>query len=170
MKARRDNHGVLLMQATSDKPERKVGRPRVGTPNPIDVHVGSRVRLRRTLLGMSQEKLGDAIGLTFQQIQKYERGANRIGASRLFELSQVLDVPVAFFFEEMPAEVAKGRGQIKSAAVPGLAEDQKALDPDPMTKRETLELVRAYYRIPDPVVRKRIFETTKSIANALRKR
>src|ERR1051325_5850247 len=76
-------------------------------PNPIDVHVGSRVRLRRTLLGMSQEKLGEAIGLTFQQVQKYERGANRIGASRLFDLSRVLDVPVSYFFEEMSSDVAQ---------------------------------------------------------------
>src|ERR1700681_831166 len=79
--------------------------------NPVDVHVGSRVPLRRTLLGMSQEKLGDAIGLTFQQVQKYERGANRIGASRLFDLSRVLDVPVSFFFEDMvPVAPAEARG------------------------------------------------------------
>src|SRR4028119_625057 len=71
-------------------------------PSPIDVHVGSRVRLRRTLLGMSQEKLGEALGLTFQQVQKYERGVNRIGASRLFDLSRVLDVPISFFFDDMP--------------------------------------------------------------------
>src|SRR5512145_1807794 len=77
------------------------GRPKTGKPNPIDVHVGSRVRLRRTLLGMSQEKLGEAIGLTFQQVQKYERGANRIGSSRLFDLARVLDVPVSYFFEDM---------------------------------------------------------------------
>ncbi len=77
-----------------------------GRPNPVDVHVGARVRLRRTLLGMSQEKLGEAIGLTFQQVQKYERGANRIGSSRLYDLSRVLDVPIEFFFDEMPADVA----------------------------------------------------------------
>src|SRR5277367_1577262 len=85
-------------------PIRRSGRGRTpsGKPNPIDTHVGARVRLRRTLLGMSQEKLGEAIGLTFQQVQKYERGANRIGASRLFDLSRVLDVPVSFFFDDMP--------------------------------------------------------------------
>ena len=77
-----------------------------GRPNPIDVHVGARVRLRRTLLGLSQEKLGEAIGLTFQQVQKYERGANRIGSSRLFDLSRVLDVPNEYFFRDMPAAVA----------------------------------------------------------------
>jgi transcriptional regulator with XRE-family HTH domain len=80
-------------------PRRK--RRRQDTPDPIDVHVGARVRLRRTLLGMSQEKLGEAIGLTFQQVQKYERGANRIGASRLWHVSRVLDVPVSFFFDDM---------------------------------------------------------------------
>src|ERR1700685_3645842 len=84
--------------------DQAVGIDREGRPSPIDVHVGSRVRLRRTLLGMSQEKLGNAVGLTFQQIQKYERGANRIGASRLFDMSRVLDVPVQFFFDDMPVE------------------------------------------------------------------
>lgn len=74
-------------------------------PNPVDVHVGNRVRLRRTLIGMSQDKLGKALSLTFQQVQKYERGANRIGASRLYQISQILDVPITFFYDDMPAEV-----------------------------------------------------------------
>src|SRR6202012_596679 len=89
-------------------PLRRSGRGRTpsGKPNPIDAHVGARVRLRRTLLGMSQEKLGEAIGLTFQQVQKYERGANRIGASRLYDLSRVLDVPVSFFFDDLNPEAA----------------------------------------------------------------
>ena len=88
-------------------PGRRRGRGRgLGGPNPVDVHVGGRVRLRRTLLGMSQEKLGEAIGLTFQQVQKYERGANRIGSSRLFDLSRGLDVPIGFFFDEMSDETA----------------------------------------------------------------
>jgi len=78
-----------------------------GTPSPVDIHVGSRVRLQRTLLGLSQEKLGEAVGLTFQQIQKYERGANRIGASRLHEFSQILDVPVSFFFDGLDKLSAK---------------------------------------------------------------
>src|SRR6202795_4424277 len=82
--------------------EQAVGIDREGRPSPIDVHVGSRVRLRRTLLGMSQERLGEALGLTFQQVQKYERGVNRVGASRLFDLSRVLDVPISFFFDDMP--------------------------------------------------------------------
>ena len=132
-----------------------------GNPNPVDVHVGARVRLRRTLLGMSQEKLGDAIGLTFQQVQKYERGANRIGASRLFHLSRVLDVPVSFFFEDMPSTAGP-----KGAASRGMAEQRAGYDGDPMARRETLELVRAYYKIRDAAVRKRLFEMTKALGNA----
>ncbi len=134
---------------------------RTGKPNPIDIHVGSRVRLRRTLLGLSQEKLGKTVGLSFQQIQKYERGVNRIGASRLYALSHVLDVPVAFFFEEMPLENSGTGGK----PVPGLTErNQEAFSADPLAKRETLELVRAYYRVKDPNVRKRLFNLIKSIA------
>src|SRR5437660_7684075 len=87
---------------------RRPGRQKGDKPNPIDTHVGSRVRLRRNMLGLSQEKLGTAIGLTFQQVQKYERGANRIGASRLHELSPVLDVPVSFFFDDMDPVRAPG--------------------------------------------------------------
>ncbi|MGH7185694.1 MAG: helix-turn-helix domain-containing protein [Pseudomonadota bacterium] len=134
-----------------------------GKPNPIDIHVGSRVRLRRTLLGMSQEKLGEAIGLTFQQVQKYERGANRIGSSRLFDLARVLDVPISYFFEEMsPDTAARTPSRIK-----GLGEARtQPIAQDPMVKRETLELVRAYYRIGDGSIRKRLFELTKSLANA----
>lgn len=127
-------------------------------PDPVDVHVGSRVRLRRTLLGMSQEKLGTALGLTFQQIQKYERGTNRIGSSRLFQLSRVLDVPVSFFFDDMPG-AASGR--------PGFAEGgQASFDQDQLAKRETLELVRAYYRIGDPNIRGRVFDLVKALGVA----
>jgi transcriptional regulator with XRE-family HTH domain len=133
-----------------------------GRPNPVDVHVGARVRLRRTLLGMSQEKLGDAIGLTFQQVQKYERGANRIGSSRLFDLSRVLDVPIGFFFDEMPGDVAAS----SPAQTRGMAEEPVIYELDPMAKRETLELVRAYYKITDPHIRKRLFELTKALGAA----
>src|SRR5689334_16540491 len=129
-----------------------------GNPNPIDVHVGSRVRLRRTLLGMSQEKLGDALGLTFQQVQKYERGANRVGASRLYDLSRVLDVPVAYFFEEFGNALPPQNGNGELAGDPYQA--------NPMMKRETLELVRAYLRISDPQIKRRVFELTKALASA----
>jgi transcriptional regulator with XRE-family HTH domain len=131
-------------------------------PSPIDVHVGARVRLRRTLLGMSQEKLGDALGLTFQQVQKYERGVNRIGASRLFDLSRVLDVPIGFFFDDMP-DALGGGGASAARRSYGLAERQEGFDDDTLHRRETLELVRAYYRITEPAVRKRVFELIKSL-------
>jgi transcriptional regulator with XRE-family HTH domain len=130
-------------------------------PSPIDVHVGSRVRLRRTLLGMSQEKLGEALGLTFQQIQKYERGVNRIGASRLFDLSRVLDVPIGFFFDDMPGQSSMPATSSR-ARLPGMAEAQDGFEDD-LHRRETLELVRAYYRITDPAVRKRVFDLIKSL-------
>lgn len=134
-----------------------------GVPNPIDIHVGGRVRVRRTLLGLSQEKLGDALGLTFQQVQKYERGANRIGSSRLYQISRFLDVPISFFFDEMPAGLDTVERQVKA----GLREQQqKTLDPDPLVRRETLKLVRAYYRISDPKARKCLFELTKTLAKA----
>jgi transcriptional regulator with XRE-family HTH domain len=132
-----------------------------GVANPVDIHVGQRVRLRRTLLGLSQERLGAAVGLTFQQIQKYERGANRIGASRLYEFSKILDVPVSYFFEEMPGELTTHAGRFKA----GLRDhEQEEIERDPLIKRETLELVRAYYRVPSARARKRLFELTKAIA------
>ena len=142
-------------------PAKQLPVSRTGKPNPIDIHVGGRVRLRRTLLGLSQEKLGAAVGLTFQQIQKYERGANRIGASRMYALSRVLDVPAAFFFEEMPPEISGTGGK----PVPGLTEKfQAEFSHDPLAKRETLELVRAYYRIKDPNIRKRLYNLFKSLS------
>jgi transcriptional regulator with XRE-family HTH domain len=143
-------------------PEGRQSVRRTGKPNPVDVHVGSRVRLRRTLLGLSQEKLGDALGLTFQQVQKYERGANRIGASRLFDLSRVLDVPVSFFFDDMTPD-ATARKPVVEIDIDEMS--QSGFDVDPMARRETLELVRAYYRIKDPLVRKRVFELAKALAN-----
>jgi transcriptional regulator with XRE-family HTH domain len=150
-------------RAPRKRPVRR--RPKLDHPSPIDVHVGSRVRLRRTLLGLSQEKLGEKIGLTFQQVQKYERGANRIGASRLWELSNVLDVPVQFFFSEIqPDTITAMAGITKSAGKP-LA-TPAPYEADPLAKRETLELVRAYYRIVDPTIRRRLFDLTKALAHA----
>ena len=131
-----------------------------GRPSPVDVHVGARVRLRRKMLGMTQTDLGDALGLSFQQVQKYERGANRIGSSRLYDLSRVLDLSVDHFFEDMPPAVAasplptKGRGKAKEPA---------SHDPALMVKRETLELVLAYYKIDDANLRKRLRELIKSV-------
>ena len=132
-------------------------------PHPIDVHVGFRVRLRRNLLGMSQEKLGRAIGLTFQQIQKYERGVNRVGASRLFHLGRALDVPVSFFFEDLsPAAAGGGKRRVR-----GLSEaPASVLEPDSLSKRETVELIRAYYRVTDSKVRKRFLDLLKVLGKA----
>jgi transcriptional regulator with XRE-family HTH domain len=140
------------------RPTRRPSRDKSDKPNPIDVQVGSRVRLRRNMLGLSQEKLGVAIGLTFQQVQKYERGANRIGASRLHELSRVLDVPVSFFFDDIDP--------VRAPAIPGGFSEPpvEAFDSDPMHKRETIELVDAYYAIDDAAVRRRLLELARALA------
>ena len=134
-----------------------------GIPNPVDVHVGARVRQRRTLLGMTQTNLGDAIGLTFQQVQKYENGANRISASRLFDLSRMFDVSVQFFFDDMPTAVAAS----SPAQGGGKAKKLPSYQPDPMATRETMELVRAYYKIKDAEIRKRLFEMVKALRAAM---
>lgn len=132
-------------------------RTLAANPDPVDIHVGSRVRLRRTLLGMSQDKLGKALKLTFQQVQKYERGTNRIGASRLYQISRILDVPVSFFFDDMPVDTSQ-REQ-------GVGEpEREPFRQEDLTRRESLELVRAYYQIRSPEVRKRIFDLVKAAA------
>jgi transcriptional regulator with XRE-family HTH domain len=133
-------------------------------PSAIDAHVGARIRLRRTLMGMSQERLGESLGLTFQQVQKYERGVNRVGASRLYDLARVLDVPISFFFDDMPEPLARGAGgEMGARRSFGFAEAQQSFNDDALNRRETLELVRAYYRITDPAVRKRVFDLIKSL-------
>ncbi len=137
-----------------------------GTPHPIDVHVGGRLRMRRTLLGMSQTTLGEAIGVTFQQMQKYEKGMNRISASRLFDLSRVLDVPVEYFFDDMPAPVAASSPATEKR---GRVKEPPSYELDPMAKRQTLELVRAYYKISDPEIRKHLFAMTKTLGAAASK-
>ena len=130
-------------------------------PNPIDVHVGSRVRLRRMLLSISQEKLGEQMGLTFQQIQKYEKGTNRIGASRLYRISQILDVPVQFFFEDAP--VAPGQEGGKAS---GLSERQNDdFLYEFISTRDGLELIRAFVSIRDPKVRKRVVDLVRTLAD-----
>jgi transcriptional regulator with XRE-family HTH domain len=125
-------------------------------PNPTDVHVGSRIRLRRNMLGMSQEKLGETLGITFQQIQKYEKGTNRVGASRLQAISDVLGVPVAFLFEDAPGHDSAARG---------LAEDATAsLALDFATSTEGLQLNRAFVKISDAKVRRKVIELVKALA------
>jgi transcriptional regulator with XRE-family HTH domain len=127
-------------------------------PNPIDKHVGSRVRMRRMMLGMSQEKLGDALALTFQQVQKYEKGTNRIGASRLQQISQILQVPVAFFFEGAPHLTdALATESMESAPSPSYVSDFLATS-------DGLSLTKAFMRIPDPKLRRRIVDLVQQIA------
>ncbi len=131
-------------------------------PNPIDRYVGSRVRMRRVILGMSQEKLGEALGLTFQQVQKYEKGANRIGASRLQQISRTLDVPPAFFFEGAPSFEAAA-GPVESRL--GVAEDSNtSYVADFLSTAEGLHLNMAFARIHDPKVRKRIIDLVSALA------
>jgi transcriptional regulator with XRE-family HTH domain len=136
--------------------------------NPIDVHVGARLRARRTLLGLSQTALGDAIGISFQQLQKYEAGSNRTSASRLYELSKILDVDISYFFDEMdratesesPARLIQKKSK-RSSQKPPKSEN-------PLHKRETLEFVRAYYRITDPKIRghvRKLIQTTASASS-----
>jgi transcriptional regulator with XRE-family HTH domain len=128
-------------------------------PNPVDAHVGSRVRLRRMLLGISQERLGESMGLTFQQVQKYEKGVNRIGASRLFQIARILDVPVQFFFEEAPHVGGDG------PAVRGMAgPDPEALILEFLNSREGLELNRAFVKIADSKVRKSVVDLVRALS------
>lgn len=128
-------------------------------PNPVDAHVGARVRLRRMLLGMSQEKLAEQLGLTFQQVQKYEKGVNRIGASRLFDLAHVLGVPIQFFYEDLVD------GGAANASSPGFAErGPEAFVVDFLATREGLELNKAFVRIEDARVRRSIIELVRSLA------
>lgn len=132
--------------------------------HPVDVHVGHRLRLRRTMLGMSQDSLAKAVKLTFQQIQKYERGINRIGSSRLFQFSSILNVPVSYFFEEFGGTAARPEN-IGVFSVPGLAESGPLpFEAEKLGSKETLEMLRAYYKIKDNAMRKKIFDLIKSIA------
>ena len=135
-------------------------RPRVKStqfkfdgPHPVDVAVGTRVRSRRILLGISQEYLGDELGITFQQVQKYEKGTNRISASRLSDISRILNVAPGYFFEEFPESKSSG----SSEPVPPLIAD-------PLHRRETLELVRTYYRIEDPKVRHEVTALIRALS------
>ncbi|MBI1391369.1 MAG: helix-turn-helix domain-containing protein [Alphaproteobacteria bacterium] len=128
-------------------------------PNPIDVHVGGRVKIRRTMIGMSQEKLGESLGLTFQQIQKYEKGTNRMGASRLFQIAQVLDVPLQFLFEGLEPQAGRR----------GFSEDGPSFEPSEpfmrfMSSPEGVELCRHFADIADPRVRKRIIDLIKTLS------
>ena len=145
-------------QLPDDEVEEKGSRK----PNPVDIHVGGRVRFRRMLLGMSQEKLGERLGLTFQQVQKYEKGVNRIGASRLFDLSQVLQVPIQFFYEEAPTTLDQansdhGRGFAERGSESHIVEF--------LNTRDGLEMNKAFVRIKDTKLRGKIIGLVRALAD-----
>lgn len=125
-------------------------------PDPIDRHVGSRVRMQRVLMKMSQEKLGEALGLTFQQVQKYEKGTNRIGASRLQQISKTLNVPPSFFFEGAPVAGASGNGFVEESSSQYVV--------DFLSSAEGLHLNRSFARIKDPKVRKKVIDLIATLA------
>lgn len=127
-----------------------------GVPNPIDVHVGKRIRMRRLFLGMNQETLANALGLTFQQVQKYEGGANRVSASRLSAMAEILGVPISFFF-----------GDLQDDQSPQTAAEQESRER--MERPETIELIRLYYAIPDTAVRQKFLEMVKAVAEATKR-
>jgi transcriptional regulator with XRE-family HTH domain len=129
-------------------------------PNPVDVHVGHRVRMRRVLAGLSQEKLGDQLGLTFQQVQKYEKGSNRVSASRLYQIAHILSVPVSFFFDDLPdmSNVHAKGGFAEAGPENGIM--------DFLNSSEGLQLNKAFAEIREPVVRRKIVELVKSIARS----
>lgn len=146
---------------------KKTKKPEKFEPNPVDMHVGTRIRLRRTILNLTQQHMADLLGLTFQQVQKYEKGLNRVGASRLWDISRVLDVPMDFFFEDMDKEVAiKSPRMLKANKKYILAEKQRAFNEDPMQKKETLELVRAYYKIPNRKIAKDMFNLIADLSKS----
>lgn len=155
-----DQHGGKMESADdTGKRDPGVAGRNARKANPIDVHVGTRVRMRRMLLSMSQEKLGELLGLTFQQVQKYEKGVNRIGASRLYELSKVLSVNVEYFFEEMDASLedcAASAGASSGTEINYVS--------DVLSSRDGLEMAKAFSRISDPRQRRAIVDLIKSIA------
>ena len=128
-------------------------------PNPIDVHVGNRVRMRRMLIGMSQEKLGERLGLTFQQVQKYEKGSNRVSASRLYQMSQILGVPVQFFFDDVTGAETDGGGRLAEGSGTGEIMDF-------LNSSEGIQLNRAFNEISSTTIRRRVIELVKSIAGS----
>ncbi len=131
------------------------GRRKADAPHPVDIHVGARVRLRRIELGMSQERLAAELGLTFQQVQKYERAANRISASRLYHIGKVLDVKVPFFYE----------GYSDAGSLSGFAEPPaEAFQSDLLQRRDTIELVNAFYAIDNPTLRRQLLDLAKGLA------
>jgi transcriptional regulator with XRE-family HTH domain len=136
-----------------------ISSPALSQAHPVDVHVGRRLRLKRTIMGLSQESIGKSVGVTFQQIQKYERGINRMGASRLYDFAKALHVPVSYFFEGYGDELSE------NSPVYGMAESEApGFEHEAISNRETMDIMRAYNKIKNPQVRKRIVDLIKSMA------
>jgi transcriptional regulator with XRE-family HTH domain len=146
------NRQGTVGRSTDGRETAQYGRG-TGVPDPVDVHVGSRIRTRRLLIGMNQETLAKALGLTFQQVQKYEGGANRVSASRLSQIADILDVPIAYFFSDL--EQAGGVPDARDAAAR-----------ERMQRPETIELIRSYYAIADPALRQQFLDMVKAVAQA----
>jgi len=144
------------------------GRTPEGAPNPIDIHVGKRIRARRQLLHLSQEQLADLLGLTFQQVQKYEKGVNRVGASRLWDISKVLKTPINFFYEDMDNDIASQSPRTFSSNGNALAleEETASFNTDPMLRQETIELVKAYYKIANRKVAKNLYDVIVALSKS----
>lgn len=142
----------MSRSATAEDEGTRYGRG-TGVPDPVDVHVGVRIRTRRLLLGMNQETLASALGLTFQQVQKYEGGANRVSASRLAQMAEVLGVPVTYFFTDLDSP-------------DGAADGEEVEIRELMQRPEAIELIRWYYAIPDAGVRQQFLEMVKSVAKS----
>ena len=137
---------------------------RGGGPDPIDIHVGKRIKLRRTLLHISQEQLAGDVGVTFQQVQKYESGHNRVSASRLYDISRVLNCPIAYFFEDINAETTGGRQMPTARDKEGLREEASEFEADPIQRTESLELVRAYWRLHSADLRQNVLDLLNNIS------
>jgi len=140
------------------------GRLADGTPNPIDLHVGKRMHLRRTMMGMSQERLASKLGVTFQQVQKYEKGLNRIGASRLWDVAQVLGVGVEFFYEDLDKN-SRDQSPRKIAPTPQLSDgSEEIFDMDAWFRKDVIALIKAYTKIKDPGIAKNVLNLVESMA------
>ncbi|MEM7072197.1 MAG: helix-turn-helix transcriptional regulator [Pseudomonadota bacterium] len=160
----KDQENKMVAAVKASIVEGPIPAGRSGIINPIDEHVGYRVRMRRQILGISQGKLGAMLGITFQQVQKYEQGINRIGASRLYDISQVLRVPVEYFYDDIKKNIAEQSPRIR-AGVASPEEDQQTNDnDDPMKREETLALVHAYYNIKNKVLREQVLNFCKTLA------
>lgn len=146
-------------KVSTTTPTRKIGRPK-GGPKAMDVHVGNRLRMRRSIIGWSQERLAEAVGLTFQQVQKYERGANRISASRLYDFSQVLDVDISYFFEQYNEKQKPATFKYGFAD----SDQDEYLDTGKWYDKETLELIRIYYSIQDQKLRRNLVKVIQNMA------